>query len=102
MPKQETADLQLLGQVQAQLQMESDSMGRAEQQKTYLQSMIAQTAPVVDIDPSDRLPGAGADNGSNNASNGPLAPGAGKSRSCAVEEEIYRRSSGCSEAEETD
>ena len=63
MPKQETADLQLLGQAQAQLQMESDSMGRAEQQKTYLQSMIAQTAPVVDIDPGDKLPGAGTENG---------------------------------------
>jgi succinoglycan biosynthesis transport protein ExoP len=68
MPKQETADLQLLGQAQSQLQMEADSLSRAEQQKTYLQSMIAQTAPMVDIDPSDKLPGAGSDNGSNTGS----------------------------------
>jgi polysaccharide chain length determinant protein (PEP-CTERM system associated) len=68
MPKQETADLQLLGQAQSQLQMEADSLSRAEQQKTYLQSMIAQTAPMVDIDPSDKLPGAGTDNGTNTPS----------------------------------
>ena len=55
MPKQETAELQLLGQAQSQLQMESDSLSRAEQQRSYIQSMMAQTAPVVDLDASENV-----------------------------------------------
>ena len=55
MPKQETAELQLLGQAQSQLQMESDSLSRAEQQRSYIQSMMAQTAPVVDLDATENI-----------------------------------------------
>jgi succinoglycan biosynthesis transport protein ExoP len=54
MPKQETADLQLLGQAQAQLQIEADSLGRAEQQKNYYQSLLSQSAPVVDVDDGEQ------------------------------------------------
>jgi polysaccharide chain length determinant protein (PEP-CTERM system associated) len=54
MPEQQTADLQLLGQVQSQLQLESDAVARAEQQKSYIQSMMAQSAPVIDLDEGDR------------------------------------------------
>ena len=50
MPEQEAADLQILGQLQSQLQLEGDALSRAEQQKSYIQSMMAQTAPVVDLD----------------------------------------------------
>jgi polysaccharide chain length determinant protein (PEP-CTERM system associated) len=50
MPEQQTADLQILGQLQSQLQLESDALSRAEQQKSYLQSMMAQSAPVLDLD----------------------------------------------------
>ena len=55
MPEQQSADLQLLGQLQSQLQLESEALSRAEQQKNYLQSMMAQgSAPVVDIDDARR------------------------------------------------
>jgi polysaccharide chain length determinant protein (PEP-CTERM system associated) len=54
MPKQETADLQLLGQAQAQLQIEADSLGRAEQQRNYYQSLLGQSAPVVDVDEGEQ------------------------------------------------
>ena len=50
MPEQQAADLQILGQVQSQLQLESETLSRAEQQRTYLQSMMAQGAPVVELD----------------------------------------------------
>jgi len=50
MPEQQAADLQILGQLQAQLQQEADALNRAEQQKGYIQSMGAQSAPVVDLD----------------------------------------------------
>jgi polysaccharide chain length determinant protein (PEP-CTERM system associated) len=57
MPEQQAADIQILGQMQAQLQAESDALSRAQQQKSYVQSMMAQTsAPVVDLDGSE--PGA--------------------------------------------
>ena len=66
MPEQQTADLQVLGQLQSQVQIESEALSRAEQQKSYLQSMMAQggEAPVVDMDdtepgPSSQQPGAG-------------------------------------------
>ena len=51
MPEQQNADLQLLGQLKSQLQIESEGLARAEQQKAYLQSMMTQSAPVVDMDP---------------------------------------------------
>jgi polysaccharide chain length determinant protein (PEP-CTERM system associated) len=50
MPEQQQATLQVLGQLQSQLQLEGDALGRAEQQKSYLQSLMAQSAPVVDLD----------------------------------------------------
>lgn len=54
MPEQQTADLQVLGQLQSQVQIESEALSRAEQQKSYLQSMMAQDAPVVDLDGEDQ------------------------------------------------
>jgi polysaccharide chain length determinant protein (PEP-CTERM system associated) len=51
LPEQQSANLQIMGQLQAQLQAENDSLARAQQQKTYVQSMMAQPAPaVVDLD----------------------------------------------------
>ncbi len=50
MPEQQTGDLQLLGQAQSQLQLESEALSRALQQKKLLQSMTAQAAAPVDID----------------------------------------------------
>jgi polysaccharide chain length determinant protein (PEP-CTERM system associated) len=50
MPEQQTADLQILGQLQAQLQGENDALARAQQQKSYLQSLMTSTVPVVDLD----------------------------------------------------
>lgn len=55
MPEQQTAGLQILGQLQSQLQLESDALSRAEQQKSYIQSMVAQSsAPVVDLDDGEQ------------------------------------------------
>lgn len=51
MPEQQTANLQILGQLQAQLQIVNESIGRAEQQKSLIQSMMVQgTATVVEVD----------------------------------------------------
>jgi protein tyrosine kinase modulator len=50
MPEQQAADLQIMGQLQAQLQSENDALARAQQQKSYLQSLMASTVPVVDLD----------------------------------------------------
>jgi len=50
MPEQQSADLSILGQLQSQLQLEGDALSRAEQSKLYLQSMMSQSAPVVDLD----------------------------------------------------
>lgn len=51
MPEQQSADLQILGQLQSQLQLEGDSLSRAQQSKLVLQSMLSQSAPaVVDMD----------------------------------------------------
>ncbi len=52
MPEQQTANLQIMGQLQSQLQLEGDALARAQQQKSYLQSMMAQ-APTVDVDDAD-------------------------------------------------
>lgn len=58
MPEQQTADLQIFGQLQSQLQLEGDALARAQQQKSYIQSMMAsQSAPVVDLDPEVPTPG---------------------------------------------
>jgi succinoglycan biosynthesis transport protein ExoP len=51
MPEQQAADLQILGQLQSQLQMEGDALGRAEQQKSMIQTMTLQSsAQVIDLD----------------------------------------------------
>ena len=50
MPEQQSANIQILGHLQSQLQLEGESLSRAEQQKAYLQSMMTQTAPVLDLD----------------------------------------------------
>ncbi len=52
MPEQQTADLQILGQLQAQLQAVNEGLARDEQQRSLTQSMMAQTTAVVDIDTS--------------------------------------------------
>jgi polysaccharide biosynthesis transport protein len=52
MPEQQAADLQILGQLQAQLQAVNESLVRDEQQRSLTQSMMAQTSAVVDIDGS--------------------------------------------------
>lgn len=46
MPEQQSADLQILGQLQSQLQLEGDALARSEQSKQMLQSMLAQAALV--------------------------------------------------------
>jgi polysaccharide biosynthesis transport protein len=56
MPEQEAADLTLLGQVQAQLQLEGEAINRAEDQKNLFTSMMTQSAPVVDTDPPEPDP----------------------------------------------
>lgn len=54
MPEQQASDLQMLGQLQSQLQIESEALSRAEQQKSYYQSMMAQgPTSVVDVDGED-------------------------------------------------
>ena len=53
MPEQQTTDLQILGQLQSQLQLESDALNRAQQQQGYLQSMMAQSMVVVDLGERD-------------------------------------------------
>ena len=49
MPEHEGANLQILGQLQSQLQMESEALNRAEQQKNYVQAMMT-NAGIVDLD----------------------------------------------------
>jgi succinoglycan biosynthesis transport protein ExoP len=56
MPEQQTADLQILGQLQAQLQLEGEAVSRAESQRSLLESMMTQSGPVVDLDPLDPDP----------------------------------------------
>ena len=51
MPEQASSDLQVLGQVQAQLQLEGEALSRAESQKSQLEAMVTQAPPtVVDLD----------------------------------------------------
>ncbi len=58
MPEQQTADLQISGQLQAQLQLEGEALSRAEAQKNMYESMMTQSAPVVDLDSSEPKPAA--------------------------------------------
>src|SRR5262249_45488255 len=54
MPEQQAANLQVLGQLQSQLQLEGDALSRAEQQKSYIQSVLAHPpAGVVELDDTD-------------------------------------------------
>lgn len=80
MPEQQTADLQILGQLQSQLQLEGDALARAETQKNMIQSMMSQSAaPVVDLDGEPGVP-----NGSNAPSvEGKPSKPAGRSISAA-------------------
>ncbi|MCC6536715.1 MAG: hypothetical protein IT162_04145 [Bryobacterales bacterium] len=56
MPEQEATSLQIMGQLQAQMQTQNEALARAEQQKSYLQSlMVSQSAPVVDLDMADTV-----------------------------------------------
>jgi len=72
MPEHQVANLTVLGQLQASLQQENEALSRAEQQRTYLQTMMAQATPVVDVDggvdPGDAKP--------TNANEGPKSPAA--------------------------
>jgi succinoglycan biosynthesis transport protein ExoP len=54
MPEQQSANLQILGQLQSQLQLESEALARAEQQRSTIQVLMPQAAgPVVDLDDTD-------------------------------------------------
>jgi len=79
MPEQQSADLQILGQLQSQLQLEGDALSRAEQQKNYTESMMAsaQSGGVVDLDDYQMAKPAGA-NGQ--ISQAPANPAASKER----------------------
>ena len=62
MPEQQSANLQILGQLQFQLQMEGEALARAEQQRSTIQLSMSQAAPVVDLDETESgysLNGAG-------------------------------------------
>jgi uncharacterized protein involved in exopolysaccharide biosynthesis len=50
MPEQETADLQILGQLQSQLHLAGEALARAEQQRNMAQALISQSVPVIDFD----------------------------------------------------
>ena len=50
LPEQQSANLQIMGQLQSQLQLEGEALARAEQQRSTLQLLMPQTAPVVDLD----------------------------------------------------
>jgi polysaccharide chain length determinant protein (PEP-CTERM system associated) len=50
MPEQQSATLTVLGQLNNSLQQVNDALSRSEQQRSYLQSMMTQSSPVVDVD----------------------------------------------------
>lgn len=50
MPEQQSANLQILGQLQSQLQLDGEALARLEQQRSTIQLLMPQTAPVVDLD----------------------------------------------------
>jgi polysaccharide chain length determinant protein (PEP-CTERM system associated) len=50
MPEHQVANLTVLGQLKASVQQQSEALARAEQQRSYLQTMMAQSVPVVDVD----------------------------------------------------
>ena len=72
MPEQQTADLQILGQLQSQLQLEGDALSRAQLQKNNIEAMMASAPPgVVDLDDPESVTKPGG------ASKQPGAPVAG-------------------------
>ena len=60
MPEQQSANLQILGQLQSQLQLESEALARAEQQRSTIQVLMPQAAPVVDLDDGESRSSPGA------------------------------------------
>jgi len=57
MPEHLNSTIQILGQLQNQYQLESEALGRLEQQKSYVQSMMSQSIPgVVEIDDDNPKP----------------------------------------------
>ncbi len=59
MPEQQTADLQIAGQLQSQLQLEGDALNRAQQQKDSIVALMAsQPGPVVDLDDPEQAKSA--------------------------------------------
>ena len=63
MPEQQSANLQILGQLQSQLQLEGEALARAEQQKSTIQVLMPQSAPVVDLDERESQSSAGCGSG---------------------------------------
>jgi polysaccharide chain length determinant protein (PEP-CTERM system associated) len=63
LPEHQAADLQIMGQLQSQLQLASESLHRAEQQKNYVQSLMASqsSSTVVDLDETQPRPVVKAD-----------------------------------------
>ena len=51
LPSQTTANLQILAGLQAQLQAQQDSLSRAKQQNTYLESLLSQYRTLTPADP---------------------------------------------------
>jgi len=52
LPQSETMHVQALNSLQLELRSEMDEFNRAQQQKLYIQSLLAQNTPVVDLDRS--------------------------------------------------
>jgi polysaccharide chain length determinant protein (PEP-CTERM system associated) len=93
MPEQQAATLQILGNLQAQLQLESEALSRAEQQRSTLLAMMSQSTPLLDlddigskgpvIDRTDRPPSAGVSKAS-------AAPGAKAKLMAALADQLNR------------
>jgi len=61
MPEQQSSNLQILGQLQSQLQLESEGLARAQQQRSTIQVLMPQSAPpVVDLDEKQAEPSSPA------------------------------------------
>lgn len=60
MPEHQVATLTVLGQLQASLHQVGEALSRAEQQRAYLQTSMAQSVPVVDVDNNGDDAGSGA------------------------------------------
>lgn len=75
MPAQETANLQILGQLQSQLQLVNESLGRTEQQRSVTLSLMTQASPpVVELEDNPvKLPRESAPAGVESA-RGPQSP----------------------------